>query len=114
MNNYIFNGVKDTLNAFTLKKDDKRLFRAIMFYLNLADDEMEFGEAIYNGPYDVYNEVLDDNARNDAWFKYACAFNVAVSGLVKNVMLKDIKELDTKQVIYLALLDYMGTWTAGG
>lgn len=114
MNKYIFDGVVGTLNAFTLKRDDKRLFKAILMYLNLADDEMEFGEVIYNAPYDIANVVLSNDERKNAWFNYACNFNVAVSGLVWDDRLKDIDTLTTSKVIYLALLEYMGTWTAGG
>jgi hypothetical protein len=114
MNKYIFDGVVGTLNAFTLKKDDKRLFKAVLMYLNLADNEMEFGEAIYNGPYDIANVVLSDEGRKDAWFEYGLKFNVAVAGLVRNAWKSDLNDLDTKTVIYMALLDYMGSWTAGG
>lgn len=114
MNKYIFDGVVGTLNALTLKKDDKRLFKAILMYLNLADGDMEFGEFVYNGPYDVANVVLSDADRIDAWFEYGLKFNVAVAGLVRDAWKSDLNDLDTKTVIYMALLDYMGTWTAGG
>lgn len=102
-------GVIDTLNG--LSNDYGRLHKAILFYLHLADDTIEYTDKVYTLPEPSIH----------GWFKYGCNFNVEVSNIIDDLHGKinarydnNYSMISTRDSILLGLLDYMGSWTAGG
>ena len=98
--------IVELLMDLTRLKDDRRLARTILFLLNLADYEMEFTSSVYKGAYDTHNLVLSDSERSDAWFDYGCNLNLEIRKVY------DATSTDTKDMIYGAILEYLGTWTS--
>lgn len=96
--------IVEFLMDLTRLKDDRRLTRAILFLLNLADYEMEFTTSVYQGAYDTHNVVLSDSERVDAWYNYALNLNNEVHEVY------NANSTDTKDIIYGAIIEYLGTW----